>query len=214
MLKACYIFVVLAVCSSCKKEDDPARTYPPPFPTRGYAIEFYTGNPVPGAFITVIKPGHFGSTVISGFQADANGEFQVEPSWSDYVIHANDPNTLDIYNYWKGTGQVKDDSLLCIMYPVGWIRFFVNDSIPLNPEITEISHGPAGTDGSMQYNPSFYPAQYNVNSGYVIPATSYQNYSIPFKFITGNDGISGNDSLWFLSVFTPGFDTLDIHINY
>jgi hypothetical protein len=214
MRKACYIFIVLAVCSSCKKEDDPVRTYPPPFPSRGYAIEYYTGNPVPDAFITVIKPGLFGSTVISSFQADADGEFQVKASWSQYSIKALDPYPFDIYNYGFGYGEIKGDSLVCILSPVGWIRYFVNDTLPLNPEITEISFGPAGTDGSMQYNPPFYPAQYNVNSGYVIPATSYQNYSIPFKFITGNDGITGNDSLWFLSVFTPGFDTLDIHINY
>jgi len=219
-LSGAFIFFML----SCEEEKTPAV----PLDETMYVkvVQFHTGAPVPNAKVVVkgYWGGGFGTAPyearIDSFYTDSTGYCSfLRQKYVDLKVSTYDGIgvccNVPTSHYKESCTPISPETspgVVVTLQPTGWLRFYVNDVVPLNPEITHVS---LSVKSFATYWPVFnFPDNYDPAIAYVMPLDGYKSSEWKVTFLTENDGISGNDTDSLLSEFVIGLDTVDVIVNY
>ncbi len=216
--------VVILTTLSCEKEKEPAA----PLGETMYVkvVQFHTGAPVPNAKVVVkgYWGGGFGTAPyedrIDSFYTDSTGYCSFlrqkyvdlkETTYDAIGVCCNVPTS----HYKESCTPISPETspgVVVTLQPTGWLRFYVNDVVPLNPEFTHVS---LSVKSFATYWPVFnFPDNYDPAIAYVMPLDGYKTSDWKVTFLTENDGITGNDTDSLFSMFVTGLDTIDVNIDY
>lgn len=209
---------------SCEEEKEPSVEVEKTMYVK--VVQFYTGAPIPNAKVVVkgYWGGGFGTAPyeagLDSFYTDSTGfcsflrEKYVDLKESTYdAIGVCCSVPTSHYKESCTPFDPKTSSVVVVtLQPTGWLRFYVNDVTPPNPEFTHVS---LSVKAFATYWPIFnFPDNYDPVIGYVMPLEGYETSEWKATFVTENDGISGNDTDSLFSMFVTGLDTIDVNIAY
>lgn len=211
----------MAILSGCKKEDNPEPAKPEDCIFR--VIVANTDVGIANAKILVYASNQTGGSLLfpvytnyplDSLLTDSNGYAQISNEVYNSYINMNYERlfvsaspTQFTYN-----GIKKDLTPGLTTFSIastGYLRIFLKDQAPLNPQYTDFYFYIDGHWGNWIFPPTSNPA-----TGYLVWKTGFDTMDVMARLNSPNDTIMGNDTTIYFSVYLPGNDTTYYTINY